>query len=159
MMMKSSGVITFVAALLILASCSSVNDNLEKMIPADALGVVSINMPEILNKTGINDNGKLVVPQEVQDIIDQNDAQTICTVVTDLPYLGIDTDSKAFAFFTNKTFGTVVLMALSDEQAARKTIERRTGADFSKVEGIDCIYREDNIYVINDKVLLIGTVN
>lgn len=159
MMMKSSGVITFVAALLILASCSSVNDNLEKMIPADALGVVSINMPEILNKTGINDNGKLVVPQEVQDIIDQNDAQTICTVVTDLPYLGIDTDSKAFAFFTNKTFGTVVLVALSDEQAARKTIERRTGADFSQVEGIDCIYREDNIYVINDKVLLIGTVN
>ena len=76
MMMKSSGVITFVAALLILASCSSVNDNLEKMIPADALGVVSINMPEILNKTGINADGKLAYvlkarDNEIIDIVDK----------------------------------------------------------------------------------------
>ncbi len=157
--MKSSRVLTFVITLLLLASCSSVNDNLEKMIPADALGVVSINVPDILKKTGINDDGNLVIPEAVKPVIDENDASTLSTLVTDLPYMGLNTDSKAFAFFTNKTFGTVILATLDDEAAARKTIERRTGGDFQQVEGLNCIYREDNLYVINDKVLLIATVN
>ena len=157
--MKSSRVLTFVITLLLLASCSSVNDNLEKMIPADALGVVSINVPDILKKTGINDDGNLVIPEAVKPVIDENDASTLSTLVTDLPYMGLNTDSKAFAFFTNKTFGTVILATLDDEAAARKIIERRTGGDFQQVEGLNCIYREDNLYVINDKVLLIATVN
>ncbi len=145
--------------MLMLASCGSVNDNLEKMIPDDALGVVCVNLPDILNKTGVKDDGQLVIPEAVKDIVDQNDTSPICTMLTDLPYLGLDTDSKAFAFFTNKTFGSVILCPLNDEDAARKTIARRTGADFQQVEGIDCIYREDNLYVVADKVLLIATVN
>ncbi|MBR5727848.1 MAG: DUF4836 family protein [Muribaculaceae bacterium] len=157
--MKSSRVLTFVITLLLLASCSSVNDNLEKMIPADALGVVSINVPDILKKTGINDDGNLVIPEAIKPVIDENDASTLSTLVTDLPYMGLNTGSKAFAFFTNKTFGAVILATLDDEAAARKTIERRTGGDFQQVEGLNCIYREDNLYVINDKVLLIATVN
>ena len=157
--MKSSRVLTFVITLLLLASCTSVNDNLEKMIPADALGVVSINVPDILNKTGINDDGNLVIPEAIKPVVDENDASTLSTLLTDLPYMGLNTSGKAFAFFTNKTFGSVLLATLDDETAARKTIERRTGGDFQQVEGINCIYREDNIYVINDKVLLIATVN
>lgn len=157
--MKSSRVLTFVITLFLLASCSSVNDNLEKMIPADALGVVSINVPDILKKTGINDDGNLVIPEAIKPVIDENDASTLSTLVTDLPYMGLNTCSKAFAFFTNKTFGTVILATLDDEAAARRTIERRTGGDFQQVEGLNCIYREDNLYVINDKVLLIATVN
>ena len=157
--MKSSRVLTFVITLLLLASCTSVNDNLEKMIPADALGVVSINVPDILNKTGINDDGNLVIPEAIKPVVDENDASTLSTLLTDLPYMGLNTSGKAFAFFTNKTFGSVLLATLDDETAARKTIECRTGGDFQQVEGINCIYREDNIYVINDKVLLIATVN
>ena len=147
------------ATLLVLVSCSSVNDNLEKMIPNDALGVVCINLPDILKKTGINNGDNLVIPDAVKSIVDENDASPICTMLTDLPYLGLDTSSKAYVFFTNKTFGAVLLCSLNDEQAARKTIARRTGGDFQQVEGVDCIYREDNLYVIADKVLLIGTVN
>lgn len=159
MTMKSSRVLTFVITLLLLASCSSVNDNLEKMIPADALGVVAINVPDILNKTGINDDGKLVIPEAIKPVVDENDASTLSMLLTDLPYLGLNTNGKVFAFFTNKTFGAVLLATLDDEQAARKIIERRTGGDFQQVEGINCIYRGDNIYVINEKVLLIASVN
>lgn len=158
-MMKSSRLLIFVTTLLLLAACSSVNENLEKMIPEDALGVVSINLPEILEKADIKANGKLVVPEALKPIVEENDASMMSQLLTDLPYLGLDTGSKVFAYLTNKTFGTVLLASLDDETAARKAIEHRTGGDFSQVEGIDCIYREDNLYVVSNKVLLIATVN
>ena len=145
--------------MLLLASCGSVNDNLEKMIPHDALGVVSVNLPDILGKAGISHDGRLELPEALRPIVDQNDASPLCTLLTDLPYLGLNTDARAFAYFTDKTFGRVILCSLNDEEAARKTIARRIGADFQQVEGIDCIYREDNLYVVADKVLLIATVN
>lgn len=159
MTMKSSRLLTFVTVMMLLASCSNVSDNLEQMIPEDALGVVCVNVPEILKKTGISNDGNLVIPEAVKPIVDQNDASTVCTLLTDIPYLGLDTSGKAFAYFTNKTFGRVLLVALSDADATRKTIARRTGGDFQQVEGVDCIYHEDNLYVVSDKVLLIGTVN
>ena len=53
--MKSSKFLVLLVSLLLMASCSSVNDNLVEMIPDDALGVVSVNMPDILKKTGINE--------------------------------------------------------------------------------------------------------
>ena len=50
--MKSSKFLVLLVSLLLMASCSSVNDNLVEMIPDDALGVVSVNMPDILKKAG-----------------------------------------------------------------------------------------------------------
>lgn len=144
---------------LLLSACGSVNESLEKMIPADATGVVSIDVPGILTKAQLLNDGEVSIPAELQEVIDGNDAAALCKVLTDLPVLGIDTNSKAFAFFTLKTFGRVLLVALNDEQAARKTLSQRLGTDFAAVDGLDCIYQEDNLYVINDKVLFVGTVN
>lgn len=157
--MKSSKFLVLLVSLLLMASCSSVNDNLVEMIPDDALGVVSVNMPDILKKAGINEGGELKIPESVKAIVDENDASPLCTMLTDLPYLGLDTDGKVFAFLTNKTFASVVLVPLGDEEAAKKTVARRTGGDFQQVEGLDCIYREDNLFVVHDNVLLIATVN
>ena len=50
--------------LLVMAGCAS--DNLEKMIPADATGVVSIDVPDILKKAGMIDDGKIVLPQSLK---------------------------------------------------------------------------------------------
>lgn len=158
-MMKSSRIIVFTLAMLMVASCSNVSDNIEKMIPSDALGVMSINMSELLKKSGVNDDGRIIIPDVVKTIVEENDASTFSTLMSDLPYLGLDTDGKAFAFFSNKTFGTVLLVPLDDEEAACKTIARRTGSDFAQVEQINCLYHEDNLYVVKDKVLMIGTVN
>lgn len=143
--------------LLMLASCAS--DGLEKMIPADATGVVSLDVPQILKKAQMIDDGNIVLPKSLREVIDGNDVSPLCILLSDLPQLGLDTDSKAYAYFTAKTFGRVVLAALDDPDKARKTLEMRVGGDFSKVEGIDCMYVGDNLYAIDGKVLLVGTVN
>ena len=140
-----------------MAGCSS--DSLEQMIPADATGVVSIDVPEILKKAKMVDDGKIVLPKTLRQAIDDNDTSPMCIVMSDLPQMGIDIDSKAYAFFTVKTFGRVVLASLDDPAKARKTLELRTGGDFDKVEGLECMYVKDNLYALDGKVLLIGTVN
>ncbi len=143
--------------LLVLTGCAS--DNLEKMIPADATGVVCFDVPEILKNSGLVDDDKIVLPQSLQQVIDNNDTSPLCILLSDLPQLGINTDSKAYMFFTVKTFGRVLLVGLDDAAKARKTLEMRVGGDFAKVEDLDCMYVGDNLYATDGKVLLVGTVN
>ena len=97
-------------ALLLLAGCAS--DNLEKMIPADATGVVSIDVPDILKKAGMLDDGKIVLPKSLKQVVDDNDTSPLCILLNDLPQMGINTGDKAYAFFTVKTFGRVLLAML-----------------------------------------------
>ena len=80
-------------------------------------------------------------------------------MLNDLPRMGLDIDSKVYAFFTVKTFGKVLLAELDDPAKTRKTLELRVGGDFFQVEGLDCMYVGDNLYAIDGKILLIGTVN
>jgi len=143
--------------LLMLAGCAS--DGLEKMIPADAIGVVSLDVPEILEKAQMLDDGDIVLPKSLRDVIDANDVSPLCVLLSDLPQMGLDTGSKAYAYFSTKTFGRVLLASLDDPAKARKTLEMRAGGDFAKVEGLDCMYVGDNLYAIEGKVLLVGTVN
>ena len=143
--------------MLIMTGCAS--DSLEKMIPADATGVVSLDVPQILKRAGMLDDGKVVLPKSLKESVDENDTSPLCILLSDLPQMGIDTDSKAYAFFTAKTFGRVLIASLDDPAKARKTLAIRVGGDFEKVEGLECMYVGDNLYVIDGKVLLIGTVN
>ena len=145
------------AIMLSMAACS--DNALEKMIPADAMGVVSLDVHEILKTSGLIDDGKIALPKSLQQAIDGNDTSPLCILLSDLPQLGLDTDDKAYVFFTVKTFGRVVLASLDDPDKARKTLSLRVGGDFEKVEGLDCMYVGDNLYVIDGKVLLVGTVN
>ena len=144
---------------LVMASCSNVSEKLEKMIPSDATGVVSINVPQILKSASFINDGKLQVPAELRAIIDENDTSPLCQIIDDLPHMGVNQDSKAYVCFTSKTFGQVLLVALSDTKLARDVVERRSGGDFSTVDGVECIYVKDNLFAIHDKVLLIGRVN
>ncbi len=145
------------SVLLVVTSCAS--DSLEKMIPADATGVVSLDVHDILKQAGMLDDDKIVLPQSLQQVVDDNDTSPLCVLLNDLPQMGIDTDSKAYAFFTVKTFGRVILAKLNDPDKARKTLAMREGGDFSKVEGLECMYVKDNLYAIEGKVLFVGTVN
>ena len=149
--------ILFTLLVIFMTGCAG--NNLEKMIPADATGVVSVDVPEILKKAKMLDDGKIVLPESLQQVIDENDTSPLCIMLNDLPQMGIDTDSKAYAFFTVKTFGRVIIASLSDPEKARNTLSMRVGGDFEKVEGLDCMYVKDNLYAIDGKVLFIGTVN
>jgi hypothetical protein len=143
--------------LFILTGCAS--DSLEKMIPADATGVISLDVPAVLKTAGMLDDGNVVLPKPLRQVIDDNDTSPLCILLNDLPQLGIDTDSKAYAFFTVKTFGRVLLAKLEKPDKARKTLAMRVGGDFNKVEGVDCMYVKDNLYAIDGDILFVGTVN
>lgn len=145
--------------LLVVTACGNMNESLEHMIPADATGVVCFDMPQILKESQLLSGDKISIPASLQTVVDDNDDALLCKALTDLPVLGLDTRSKAYAFFTLKTFGRVLLLPLADEDAARKTIAQRAGSDFAQVEGIDCIYVEDNFYAIARNTLLVGAVN
>ena len=155
--MKRLKYLAVAAVMFMLASCAG--DSLEKMIPADATGVVSLDVPQILKKAGMLDGGDIVLPKSLRQVIDENDTSPLCVLLSDLPQMGLNTDSKAYAYFSTKTFGRVLLAELDDPAKARKTLELRVGGDFSKVEGLDCMYVGDNLYAIDGKVLLVGTVN
>ena len=142
---------------LMLAGCAG--DSLEKMIPADATGVVSLDVPQILKKAGMIDGDNIVLPKSLRQVIDGNDTSPLCVLLSDLPQMGLNTDSKAYAYFSAKTFGRVLLAELDNPDKARKTLELRVGGDFAKVDGLDCMYVGDNLYAIDGKVLLVGTVN
>lgn len=145
---------------LILASCNNTNENLEKVIPADAAGVISIDLSNIAEKGKlINDDNKFEAPASLSEIIDANDVSPLCQMLVDFPVMGINFDSKAYAFFTVKTFGYVMLLAIDDEKAACESISRRTGQDFKQVEGLNCVFCEDNFYTVHNGVLFIGHVN
>lgn len=147
------------AALILFQLAGCTGDSLEKMIPADATGVVSIDVPGILKKAGMLDGGNIVLPQPLRQAIDENDTSPLCVLLADLPQLGLDTDSKAYAYFTTKTFARVLLAQLDDPAKARKTLAIRVGGDFEKVEGLECMYVGDNLFAIEGDVLLVGTVN
>ena len=149
--------LSFALMLSLLTGCAG--DNLEKMIPADATGVVCIDVPHILKNAGMLDDDRIVIPPSLRDVVDNNDTSPLCVLLSDLPQMGLDTDNKAYAFFTTKTFGRVVLVMLNDPDKARKTLSMRVGGDFEKVQGLDCMYVGDNLYAVDGKVLLIGTVN
>lgn len=157
MIMRWMKYLSVALLLLLLTGCAG--DNLEKMIPADATGVVSIDVPRILKNAGMIDDDKIVIPSSLREVVDNNDTSPLCVLMSDLPQLGLDVDNKAYAFFTVKTFGRVILAALNDPAKARKTLAIRVGGDFEKVEGLDCMYVGDNLYVVDGKVLLVGTVN
>ncbi|HAP50700.1 MAG TPA: hypothetical protein DCQ56_05725 [Porphyromonadaceae bacterium] len=158
--MKSlKAILLWTVLALTMTACSNVSEKLEKMIPSDATGVISIDVPQILNKASFITDGKLQVPADLRTIIDENDASALCQVIDDLPYMGVNQDSKAYMFFTSKTLGQVLLVALSDPKLAHEVVERRSGGDFNTVGGVECIYVKDYLYAIHDKVLLIGRVN
>ncbi len=157
--MKIINYILCVIVVATFASCSNGNKKLQKMIPADAAGVVSINVGSIVDKAQLDHDGKVKLPRSLEDILDKNDQSPLCKVVMDLPVMGLDMDCNAYAFLSGKTFSTVYLVALDDEKAARKVVEGRVGGNFESVDGLDCIYREDYLYAIDDDVLLVGHVS
>ena len=150
---------TMAVTVLLFSSCGNNGGRLEQMIPQDALGVFVINVPQVIEKTSLATDGKIVIPDQLSAVIDSNDAATLSQVFADLPYLGIDLESKVMGYLTDKTFGMVVLASLADEQQTKETLSRRLGENFADVEGVSCIYRGDYLYAISEGTLMVGRVN
>ena len=150
----------FVFTLLLLALCSCSNDEqLLEMIPHDATGVVCFDLQKIFEKSGIENGGKIELPQELQNTIKQNDDAAWCGIIKHLPTMGIDPKSKAYCFMTTKTYGLVFLVSLDDEGQAIDFIQRQNGTKAKEADGYNYIYLGDYLYAVKDGVLFVGRFN
>ena len=141
---------------LCLTSCSGVNDKMEKMIPSDVTGVVAIDLPALLEKASIIKDGQIQYSAALQKLIDANDSQLFCSLLNDLPVMGLDSDAKVYLFTSTKTFSLVALMAVDQEDKAKKVVAQRLGQDFSTVEGLSSVFAGDYLCAIDGNVMLLG---
>lgn len=149
------------AALLIVAlcSCNRGDKHLLGMIPEDATAVVRIDVEKILSEGGMLKHGKPVIPDRLKSAIEENEEGSFSQLLHVLPRLGLDVESNAYVFFTNKTFRFVVLARIEDEDAAKQLIERETGLKFKKMHDRDFLHYLDYAFVLDDGVLFYGCAN
>ncbi len=146
-------------SLVFMVSCTGTNEKLERLIPSDAIGVIRYDVPQLLSQAGIVVDGEVKLPQELKDIIDNSDDRLLSYMLRHLGKSGIDLEANAYMFFTKKTYRSVILLALDDEQAARKLVEQQSCRKFEEHNGIDFIDIKDNAYAIDDGVLMIARFN
>ncbi len=157
-MKKVAYVFVALWAMVCLQGCTG-SSELEQMIPSDAIGVMVVDVPAIVDNAGLQAEGKLSLPESLRQVLDESEGSALATVLTDLPRLGLDLDAKAYGFMTEKTYATVWIAALSDSEQARLTLSRGFGADFSEVDGLQCLYQGDYLCAISDDILMVGRFN
>jgi hypothetical protein len=163
--MKGINFIFTLAVFLLLASCSSTDEKLRAMIPNDALGVVKINMPSVLEKAGIkNGDGAdaLSIPSELKQVIDQSnenivdDVNILGDVIACLPSSGIDVNSNCYMFLSQGSFNAVALFHLDDNDMAQEMVNKIAGGKMRDMSGVMFASRLDYAFAIDDDVLMIA---
>ena len=140
----------------VMVSCNSTDENLRAMVPDDAVGVVSINLPSMLDKAHMVDQEKVVVPGDLKKVIEESDPTLLGDIIDNLPTSGIDIKNKCYVFFSPGIYKIVTLIPLVDEDAARNMVKKITSSKMTEVQGVDFATHLDYAYVIDDDVLLIG---
>lgn len=138
----------------LLASCESKNEHMEKLIPSDVAGVICLNMPNIVEKSGIKQGDDLKVPETLKTILKNNEDSWICKLVKNVPNVGIEIKEKAYIYFPTKDFKYVMLLAVTDEEKARTLVSHKTGSKFTSDSGVDYAVSGNDIWAVADGILL-----
>lgn len=154
-MKKSCFFITLLAALL-LASCSSVDDNLRAMIPDDAVGVLKIDLPSLIDKSLMRDGENVKLPDDLKKLIDEADPNIFGDVILNLPQSGVDFNNSCYLFFSPGIYKAVALLHVSDEDAATAMISKIASGKMTEKSGIQFVSHLDYGYAIEDGVMFIG---
>lgn len=154
--MKKIRLIITLMLLIVMAACSSTDDNLRAMIPEDAVGIVAIDVPNVLSKAGMLGGESVVVPDDLKKVIDDAAPSVFGDVIYNLPESGIDFTSKSYIFFSPGIFKAVALFQLVDSDAAKAMVKKITSTAMTDIDGLDFATHLDYAYVIDGDVLMIG---
>lgn len=150
------------AVLLVLASCSSVDEDMRAMIPDDAVGVVKIDMPSLLTKAGMLSSDTVSVPKALRELIDEANGNIVDQVnifgdlIYNLPSSGIDVSQSSYVYFSPGIFRMVALLPLKDEDATAAMVSRIASGKMTEMSGLLFTSHRDYIYAIDDDILLVG---
>lgn len=167
--MKGISFIFTLAIFLLLASCSSADENLRAMVPDDALGVVKINLPNVLVKAGIKngdgEDASLSIPSDLKQVIDESnenivdEVNILGDVIGSLPSSGIDVNSNCYLFLSQGALNAVALFHLEDNAKAQEMVSRIAGGKMKEMSGVTFVSHLDYVFAIDDDVLLIARKN
>lgn len=148
--------------ILVLASCSSVDENMRAMIPDDAVGVVKIDVPSVLKKGGMIKGETISIPEDLKKVIDDangnivDEVNIIGDIFQNLSASGIDVSKSAYVYFSPGIYRTVALFPLKDEEAAKAMVAKIASGKMTEMSGILFASHLDYGYAIDDDILLIG---
>ncbi len=137
-------------------SCTGSDENLREMIPSDATGVISVNLPQLLEKAGMVKDRQISIPEQLATVIEGNSNSLFCRLMSDLPQSGIDLKTNVYSFFSQGIFRFVTLIALDNADVAKLLVQQRTGIKFKSVNGVEFLLYKNWSVVIDDDVLFIG---
>jgi len=133
------------------------------MIPDDAVGVLKIDLPSVLEKAQIKNGEKVALPDDLKKVIDEVDANVFNDIVSNMPSSGIDMKSHCYVYFSTGIYKSVALFHLEDEEAAMSMLEKiaGSGSKMKEISGIDFISHSDTTcgFAIDDDIMIIGHYN
>lgn len=149
--------IAFQAVLLFLvASCTDIDTKLEEMVPADATGVICVDVPQIMEKSGLVSDGKLQFPEILKQAMEKTDESFLSLILSDAAKSGIDINNRLYIFFANKTFSTVVLASVDDNKKMELLLQRRFDGKLTEHDGLKVIKNGDVVCALGDGILLVA---
>lgn len=150
------------AVILVLASCSSVDENMRDMIPDDAVGIVKIDVPSMLKKAGMMNGENVSVPQDLKVLIDEangnivDEVNVFGDIIQNLPSSGIDVSQSSYVYFSPGIYRMVALFPLKDEDAAEAMVSKIASGKMTEMSGLLFASHRDYVYAIDDDILLVG---
>ena len=136
------------------------SSDLEKMVPANSLAVVNMNVGQLLTDAGVTISGdKVKLPEKVQAAMSSGDVSDMNETMEKIAKSGIDFGSTAYAFITNDALQAAVLLPLSKPDNTKKWMQEEMGETWTDGGEYSSIQSGGTLFLIRDKVLLIGVPN
>ena len=152
-----------VVLLLLATSCNKVDQRTEGLIPSDATVVVKVDVPQLIEHSGIEiKGGKMVLPKKFQKMLESESSESADEMEKTLAKLkdsGIDFTHSFYLFVPNgaindkSDFEFVALVPVDDEQKVKSYIEDETEAIFKKKGEWMVAQDGASLYVIKDGTL------
>lgn len=144
--------------MLLASSCGKSNEDVEQLIPGDAVLVMKVDMKSLVEKAGVvNDEQQLRYPSSLLEVMDEHDVNVLSVLLRDMPLMGLNVGNNAYFYVPEKIFDHVLILPLSDEKKAEALYENNTGESFAKREGVNALVDGHSIYVVQDGVLVKAT--
>ncbi len=134
--------------------------DLEKMVPANAVAVVNMNVGQLLTDAGVSISGdKVKLPDRVQAAMSSSDISEMNETVDKIAKSGIDFGSSAYGFITNDALQGAVLLPLNKPDDTKKWLQEELGESWTDGGEYSSIQKNGALFLIRDKVLLVGAPN
>ena len=147
------------AVMVALCACDNTESRLEKLVPADACGVVRIDVPSIVDKAGLANEGDIILDDELLDITTNNYDNLVSRLVRLWASGGIDVDVPTYLYFDNRN-KPVALLVVDDSEQLITMVEEETGKSFVSDNKNEVKHLRDKnySYSLQENVLLLRFV-